>query len=500
MRLLAVGLMLLALLAATVAAAMLAVRGPLDVAFLSSTRPPGLNVGVYYDSLTAVMLLLISFIGLVIACYSTRYLDGEANQGRFFRWMLFTLGSVCTLVVSRNLVMFTVAWMLTSFGLHKLLVHYPERPWAVWAARKKFLISRFGDLVLIAALALTYRCFGSFDYETVFAGAQGLRQAVPQWQVTLIGALFVLGAMTKSAQVPFHSWLPDTMETPTPVSALMHAGVINAGGFLIIRLSPLVSQSQVALDILALIGTLTALLGSVVMLTQTSIKRSLAYSTIAQMGFMMLQCGLGAFSAALLHIVAHSLYKAHAFLSSGSVLDAANRLRTGAKPVGRGAQALVVLPIAALLGATLVGAATWFVGGGSPAKPGAGILGLILCMAITQLVWHALSLGTWRVTCEGLAAAIGVIALYYGAFLIVSRLLTTSVSHQVVAPSPLYGAVLAFAGIGFVGVFVLQMAVHRLPTSRILHAIYVHAANGFYFDIPARRLTAWVWRTAGPTP
>ena len=176
---------------------------------------------------------------------------------------------------------------------------------------------------------------GSFDYRDMFAAADAIHNLPTAAWHELIGILFVLGAMTKSAQFPFHSWLPDTMETPTPVSALMHAGVINAGGFLVIRLSPLVSLSPIALDLLALIGALTAMLGAVVMLTQTSIKRSLAYSTIAQMGFMMLQCGLGAFSAALLHIVAHSAYKAHAFLSSGSVLDSAARTRTEFKAVPR---------------------------------------------------------------------------------------------------------------------------------------------------------------------
>ncbi len=183
-------------------------------------------------------------------------------------------------------------------------------------------------MALLVAMILTYYCFGSFDYRDIFASAANAQFVIADKYHLLswIGTLFVIGAMTKSAQIPFHSWLPDTMETPTPVSALMHAGIINAGGFLIIRLSPLVSQSHVALDLLAIVGAATAILGAVVMLTQTSIKRTLAYSTIAQMGFMMLQCGLGAFSAALLHIIAHSLYKAHAFLSSGSVLESAARM------------------------------------------------------------------------------------------------------------------------------------------------------------------------------
>jgi NADH:ubiquinone oxidoreductase subunit 5 (subunit L)/multisubunit Na+/H+ antiporter MnhA subunit len=141
------------------------------------------------------------------------------------------------LVVSRNLVMLTAAWMLTSYGLHHLLQHYPDRPWAVWAARKKFLISRLGDAFLIAAVGLTIWCLGSSEYATIFARADELRRSggPVDPRLTAAGILFVLGAMTKSAQFPFHSWLPDTMEAPTPVSALMHAGIINAGGFLAVQ-------------------------------------------------------------------------------------------------------------------------------------------------------------------------------------------------------------------------------------------------------------------------
>jgi len=155
----------------------------------------------------------------------------------------------------------------------------------------------------------------------MFAAAESLHASGANSScVAPLAFLLVIAASLESAQFPFHSWLPDTMETPTPVSALMHAGIINAGGFLVVRLSPILINAPAALNTLAIVGAFTALFASVVMLTQTSVKRSLAYSTIAQMGFMMLQCGLGAFALATLHLVAHSLYKAHAFLSSGSVV------------------------------------------------------------------------------------------------------------------------------------------------------------------------------------
>ena len=251
-----------------------AARGPL-------TRQVGmandlLRIDLWFDSLTAMMGLLISCLGVVVARYSVRYLDGDPAQGRFLRWISFTLGAVLSLVVSGNLGMFVAAWILTSVGLHQLLTHYADRPAALLAARKKFLISRLGDLMLVMALALIYWSCGSLAYQELFNWAAAGRSGAtgPSWTVELACICLVLGAMTKSAQFPFHSWLPDTMETPTPVSALMHAGVINAGGFLVLRLSPLLCLSHVALDLLVIMGATTALLGALVMLTQVSIKRA----------------------------------------------------------------------------------------------------------------------------------------------------------------------------------------------------------------------------------
>ena len=280
-----------------------------------------LSIGMYFDGATGLMLMLVSFVGLVVCRFSIRYLDGEAMQGRYFRWIGFTVGAVSLMVVAGNLLLFFVAWVATSFGLHQLLLHYGHRVAAHRAAWTKFAISRLGDAFLIGALVLTFNMFGTFELSELFSQ---VNDVVSTSQITgghaAIGWLLVLGALTKSAQFPFHTWLPDTMETPTPVSALMHAGIVNAGGYLIIRMSPLVALAPSALMTLAVVGAFTACFAGVVMMTQPSIKRALAYSTIAQMGFMMLQCGLGAFAAAMLHILAHSLYKAHAFLSSGSVI------------------------------------------------------------------------------------------------------------------------------------------------------------------------------------
>lgn len=500
MRRLAPGLASVALALAIATAGLLAWRGPTDVAVVQLAWPLKLSVGVYIDSLSAVMLLLISFIGVIITRYSISYLDREANQGRFLRWILFTLGAVQLLVVSRDLIMLTAAWMLTSGGLHRLLTHYPDRTWAVWAARKKFLISRLGDLMLLAALSLTYYCFGTTEYAAIFAAAQKLHEssASGDFWISAIGSLYVLGAMTKSAQFPFHSWLPDTMEAPTPLSALMHAGIINAGGFLVLRLSPLISLSHVALDFLALIGAFTALLGGFVMLTQTSIKRQLAYSTMSQMGFMMLQCGLGAFSAALLHIVAHSLYKAHAFLSCGSVLDAAARTKTDGGRLDPSRRIPLMLPAAIMLALAICLTTVWILGVDLTSKPGALILSLILTIALTQLVWSALSVGSTRLAVWGILAATLVSAGYYGAYLVADQILLHSVSHQMITPSLLDSLVMLIVALGFIGIFLLQAAAASDWRPPLLQSLYVHALNGFCLDVAARRLTARVYGHSSP--
>ena len=481
-------------------AVLVTMYGPMDYTFVRWNLPIPVCLGIHVDAVAVIMMSLISFIGLIIARFSSTYLLGDRQQERFFRWMSVTIGASLLLVMSCNLVMFAAAWMFTSYGLHQLLTLYPERTWAIWAARKKFLISRLGDVMLITALILTFRCFGSTEYTEIFAAAEAIHngEAAGSLATSLIGLLFVLGAMTKSAQFPFHSWLPDTMETPTPVSALMHAGVINAGGFLVIRLSPLVSLSPIALDLLALIGAITALLGSVVMLTQTSIKRSLAYSTIAQMGFMMLQCGLGAFSAALLHIVAHSAYKAYAFLSCGSVLDTAARMKFPAKPLYPAGRIATAVLVAVPLAFGLVYTSFQLVGVDISNKPGGLVLTLIMTLAMAHLIWNGLAVGHAGLCLRSLFQAVLVVVVYSVAYLGIDRLVASSTSHHTVTPSALDVAVFAVVAVGFAGVFILQILSGSLTKPQWVKRLYVHAMNGFYFDIPARRLTAWFYRQAAP--
>ena len=453
------------------------------------------KIGVYFDILSAIIFLLVSFLGAIVTRFSRHYLKGDASQGHFLKWLCVTIGAVLTLIVSSNLVMFTVSWIATSLSLNQLLTFYADRPAALVAARKKFVISRLGDLCLIGAVVLTFRIFGTWDFAALFAAAEQMR-ATPtsstRSDVTTLCLLLALGAMLKSAQFPFHSWLPDTMETPTPVSALMHAGIINAGGFLIVRLSPIMSLSPLALHTLAIVGAVTAVFASLVMMTQASVKRMLAFSTIAQMGFMMLQCGLGAFSVAVLHIVAHSLYKAHAFLSSGSVVAISKSSWT---PTERPAAHPAVLVMALVASVSLsFGAARVF--GVSPlADSGAMILGAVLVMALTHLLWsvwgQSLSLELVGV---GLLLAGAVSGAYFALHVAFKSWLSPvlpQISPEIASQGLnnfwLFGIIALFGA-----VFVLQSQLPAWSSRAWCRSLYVHARNGFYFNTLANRaIGAW---------
>jgi NAD(P)H-quinone oxidoreductase subunit 5 len=448
-----------------------------------------LRLDVYFDKLSAVMLLLVSFLGAVVVRYSVNYLAGDPQQGRFVKWLCVTIGSVLTLIVSGNLLLFTLAWVATSMSLHQLLTFYPDRPAAMLAARKKFLISRLGDACLFGTLIMIWHCFGTWQFPAMFAAADQLRihggahAACLGWSSVLL----VAGALLKSAQFPFHSWLPDTMETPTPVSALMHAGIINAGGFLVVRLSPIVAGSPAALNALALIGAFTALFASMVMLTQTNVKRSLAYSTIAQMGFMMLQCGLGAFALAVLHIVAHSLYKAHAFLSSGSIVSIS---RAAWVPSERPAAHPAIL--VGTLGTAI--ALTWVIGGlfglGIESNPGVLLLGAVFMMALAYLLWnlfassHRSALLGW-----GLLVGAGATTAYFSLHAAFERLLAASLAPYAPVRSPLEYGVMALIVLLFMAMLVLQSQLPSWSATQLGRAFYVHASQGFYLSAIANRLT-----------
>jgi len=481
---------------AAVLSVALAVGSAVAVAALGRMHTPlvgsaGIGFSVYVDALTAMMSVLVAFIGLIVVSYSRNYLDGEPRQDYFIRCLCITLAAILLVILSGNFLQFALAWLATSMALQRLLLFYPERQAAMLAARKKFLASRLGDLCLLGGMILLYQLFGSLEYTTIFHGAAALTGSSAPAALHVAALLLATTALLKSAQFPLHGWIVEVMETPTPVSALLHAGIVNAGGFLVIRFSEVMAASTPAMHTLAVIGGFTALFGSVVMLPQTSIKVSLAYSTIAQMGFMMLECGLGAFSAAMLHILAHSPYKAHAFLSSGSVIDIARTSWTPS-PGGKPHPARMAISVIAVLAVTLV-VSTLF-GATITEKPGEFTLGAVLVLALILLLSNGIDerpngYVVGRAIVLAAAVAIGYFALQYG----IGELLWGSVvpTQTVHGPLDIALVVMVIASFGLVTIF--QGLLPGQAAQPRWQALYAHLANGLYVNTIANRWLLSFW-------
>ena len=297
---------------------------------LNPETPSVLKVGMLIDRLTAVMMVLITSVSTVIHVYSIRYLEGDPGYARFFALLSFMTFVILSLVSSPNLFMLFVFWQLLSWALYLILAfNFPNRP-ACQNAFKTFFVHRVGDASFLCGIFLAYKYFGTLEFAELIKAAAEQPQVISLFSgmldisaVTAITLLIFVGAMAKSAQFPLHVWLPDTMDSPTPVSALMHAGIVNAGGFLLNRLAPLYVLSPNTLHIVFVIGLLTVLLGASMMLAQNDIKKTLGFSTMGQMGYMIMECGLGAFALAIFHLIAHGLFKASLFLGAGQGIHAA---------------------------------------------------------------------------------------------------------------------------------------------------------------------------------
>ncbi len=294
--------------------------------------PRPFDYTVLIDRLAAVMMVLITGVSLVIHVYSQRYMQGDQGFVRFFSLLSLLTFVLLSLVTSGNLLWLFVWWHLVTWLLVLLLSFNETSPAAHAAGRTTLRVQGLGDSALLLGILLIYAKFGTLNLTELFRIIQG-SGAPLLWtgtmveinSVTVITLLILIAIMTKSAQFPFHVWLPGTIEAPTPVSAMLHAGIVNAGGFLVNRLAPLYGLAPMSLHLMFLIGGLTALIGASTMLTQSSIKRTLVYSTMGQMGYMVMECGLGAFGLAVFHLCAHSLFKATLFLNSGANIQKARR-------------------------------------------------------------------------------------------------------------------------------------------------------------------------------
>ncbi len=281
----------------------------------------GLDVqmGFLIDSLTAIMLMVVTGVGLLIHIYSVGYMHGDRGYARFFTYLnLFTV-SMLLLVMGDNYLVLFIGWEGVGLCSYLLIAFWYERTSAIKAGTKAFVVNRIGDAGFLIAIFLIFVNFGTLDYPQVFAEASKLSTAT----ATAIALCLFIGAVGKSAQLPLYTWLPDAMEGPTPVSALIHAAtMVTAGVYMVVRNHVLYDMAPIALEVVAITGGVTAIFAASIALVQYDIKRVLAYSTVSQLGYMFLACGVGAYVAAIFHLMTHAFFKALLFLSAGSVIHA----------------------------------------------------------------------------------------------------------------------------------------------------------------------------------
>jgi NAD(P)H-quinone oxidoreductase subunit 5 len=454
-----------------------------------------LRLSFRLDAVTSTVLLLVSFLGWVVVRYSQTYLAGEAHQSRYVRSLMLTLAAVSAVVVSNNLGVLVLAWMATSLALNGLLTFYADRPQALLVAHKKAIASRMAEVCMLLAVGLVGASTGTLEIDQLLQQVAALKQTGSSLPLALhtAGVLFAIAAILKCAQLPVHGWLIQVMEAPTPVSALLHAGVVNLGGLVLIRLGGWVAEVPAAQVLLVVVGTTTAAVAALVMMTRISVKVMLAWSTCAQMGFMLMQCGLGAYSLALLHLLAHSLYKAHAFLAAGGAVEQARLQRLTAVRVAPGARATVTAVLASLA-VVLLAAALWnsivaplFPSGVGAASMTTLVLTGIFCLALTP--WfntQALRWGGFGVWVSS-SLALLLVLVYFGlnsAFTLAMGLAATTPPHA---------AALLWVAACFVMLFVMQSLIRSRPQGRLVQQLYPWFFAGLHLDEWFTRLTLRIW-------
>jgi len=511
------------------------------------------DLALFIDQLTVLLLLLVTGVSAVVQVYSARYMIGDSRHSRFFALTSLFTSAMILLVMSSNLLLTYIFWEVMGLCSYLLISHYAQRRSAYRAATKVFLVNAVADVGLGLGVILTFRAFGTLDIPQILANVDRVAGETVQlapWLgidasvslVTLITLFLFVGAMGKSAQVPLHVWLPLAMEAPTPVSALIHAAtMVNAGPFLLVRLSPLIALSPTAMTVIACVGGLTAVFAALVALPQSDVKRTLAYSTISQLGFMTLLCGLGAFAAAIFHLLAHGFFKAFLFLSTGNVLAATHPRRheehqpTGGgamKALGMGALLLSVFPPIVLFsgpyedlwrgqGFTAAGLGFWLVGLGTvfftsiylfraattlfTEAPPSGRVGPrtdagqprlfsgrhVLGVALGAVVASTVVLAAWRLVGDFLSPVVGRATL-------ADPSVTTPTGWSVWIVIPLAVALAGWATASFLH---QRASANTRGTSQAMRGLYVFFLNKGYVDEiydrlivhPSLSLSRWLW-------
>ncbi|MCF8216435.1 MAG: NADH-quinone oxidoreductase subunit L [Chlorobium sp.] len=293
----------------------------IDFGDVPGVGPLQIKMGIVIDNLTAIMLAMVTLISFLVHLYSTGYMAGDKHYGRFFAYLGIFTFSMLGIVLSDNLFSIYIFWELVGLSSYLLIGFYFEKDSAADAQKKAFLANRVGDIGMWLGILILYSQFHTFNYQEIFQNLAAGKFGMSETWLTAAGILLFMGCIGKSAQFPLHVWLPDAMEGPTPVSALIHAAtMVAAGVYFVARIFVLLTAD--ALHVIAFIGAITAFMAATIAITQHDIKRVLAYSTVSQLGYMVLGLGVGAYSAALFHLVTHAFFKACLFLGSGAIIHA----------------------------------------------------------------------------------------------------------------------------------------------------------------------------------
>jgi NADH-quinone oxidoreductase subunit L len=282
-----------------------------------------IDLGIYVDPLSVFMVLVVTGVSSLIHIYSYSYMKSDAGYHRFFSYLNFFVFSMLLLVLAGNFVLLIVGWAFVGFASYALISYWYRRETATRAGMKAFVINVVGDIGLVLAAILIFRELGVVDYGAVFEQAPEVFATSNEWTAVAICLLLLVGAFAKSAQMPFHTWLADAMEGPTPVSSLIHAAtMVTAGVYLVARAHPLFELAPAAADVAAIVGLVTLLVAGTIAIVVTDLKRIIAYSTMSQIGYMFVAVGIGAYSAGMFHLMTHAFFKALLFMAAGSVIAA----------------------------------------------------------------------------------------------------------------------------------------------------------------------------------
>ena len=372
------------------------VVGSGPVSFVLADDDGRATVGLFADRLSVVMLLLVLGVSTVVQLFAGRYLSGDGRQARLIAAAGLTTSAVAALVTAATLGVLVAAWLLSGVGLLLLLAQRADLAAARVGLRRTAAAFAIGDLALLLGACLVWTSVGEIDLRRLDEAGAALAAdrltvlGVEVSTATGVACLLVVAAMGRSALLPLHRWLPATLAAPTPVSALLHAGLVNAGGFLLVRLGPIFGLSELATHVAFAAGALTALYGTALMLAKPDVKGALAHSTMGQMGFMVMACALGAFAAAIFHLVAHGMYKAALFLGAGSVVHADKARRVVPRPAPPGVRWRrgAAPAVAAVVPAVALTAAVATVASGALEHEGAIVL-LVLAWASAARVAQA---------------------------------------------------------------------------------------------------------------